>query len=247
MFNTIKGKEETIVKLIAIVLVVVMLISYAKAFYGSVKANIDLKKLRAQESTFMDDLNTLQQEKQNYSQLLVQVATQFYVDARLYNLYKSFENEVGGSFESLTLEPAYTVDNGVKWFTMEIQVSNMKPIEFFKIIQKQIPPLYVVSFTVTLQGISATVKGMISSPYDQFKITKDLYEAGKYTVCKFVAMTPDKDLADKLKAQGLYVTIKEGNYYAGYVIANHLDALTAESLANQYSSQGVIMFIAKED
>jgi type II secretory pathway pseudopilin PulG len=247
MFSSIKGKEETIVQLVAIVLVVVMLMSYVKAFYGSVKANIDLKKLRAQESTFINDLDTLQQEKQNYSQLLVQVATQFYVDARLYNLYKSFENEVGGSFESLTLDPTYTVDNGVKWFTMEIQVSNINPIQFFTIIKKQIPPLYVVSFTATHQGISATVKGMISSPYDQFKITKDLYEAGKYTVCRFVAMTPDKTLADKLKAQGLYVTIKEQNYYAGYVVANHLDALTAESLANQYSSQGIIMFIAKED
>jgi len=235
-----------IVKITAVLIALALFSTYGISLYKSIDANRNLKKLREKESTCLEDLQVLRQEKENYSQLLVQVSTSLYTDQRLFNLYKNFEKEVSGSFQSLVLSPGYVEENGMKWFRMDIQVSNMSPVQFFSIIQKEIPPLYVISFTASRQEIKATVKGMISSPYEEFEITKELFQAGKYTACEFIATTTDQVFADTLSKQGLYVTKREGSYYAGHVIANNLDALTAEVIANEYSQKKIIMFIAKE-
>ena len=234
-------------KITGVLLALLLVGMYGYKLYGTIQKNKALLKERTKEASFLKPLSEIQQEKRKYRTLSVQVATSLYTNQRLFNLYKGFEKEFGSHFYSVSINPAYTVDkNQMKWFYLTVQVNNMKPEDFFAVVQKEIPPLYVDSFQITKSRITAVLKGMINTNDKGFVITPNLYNANKYLACELSAVTNDPAMEKYFIKKGYYVAKKGSQYYAGKVIVQNLDSLTAQAVANSYSSKGIIVMIIKE-
>ena len=241
------NRWEQIGKILGIIVALILVGTYSFTLYNTIQKNKSLLKERTQEASFLEPLQELQKEKRQYQTLSVKVATNLYTNQRLFNLYKGFENEFGSHFYSVKLNPSYTTDkNGMKWFSLTIQVNNMKPQDFFAVVQKEIPPLYVDSFQVSENRITAVLKGMINTQDDKFVITHELYNTSKYIICRLYAVTNNPIMEKYLIKAGYYVAKKGNQYYAGKVMVRNLDALTAEAVANSYSEKGIIVMVVKE-
>ena len=241
------NRREQIGKILGVIVALILVGTYSFTLYNTIQKNKSLLKERTQEASFLEPLQELQKEKRQYQTLSVKVATNLYTNQRLFNLYKGFENEFGPHFYSVKLNPSYTTDkNGMKWFSLTIQVNNMKPQDFFAVVQKEIPPLYVDSFQVSENRITAVLKGMINTQDDKFVITPKLYNTSKYIICRLYAVTNNPVMEKYLIKAGYYVAKKDNQYYAGKVMLRNLDALTAEAVANSYSEKGIIVMVVKE-
>ncbi len=241
------SKWEQIGKILGVVVALILIGTYSFTLYKTIQENKSLLGERMQEASFLNPLQELQNEKRQYQTLSIKVATNLYTNPRLFNLYKGFENEFGRHFYSVSINPNYTLDkNRMKWFYLTIQVNNMKPQDFFGIVQKEIPPLYVDSFQISSGRIIAVLKGMINTQKDNFVITPQLYNTSKYLVCKLYAVTNNPAMEQYFVESGYYVVKKSNQYYAGKVVTRNLDALTAEAVANSYSGKGTIVMVVKE-
>lgn len=243
-----KDKIESYAKVAGIIAAIFLIAFSCMNTYTEVKRSFDLEKLRASEASFLQPLNDLAKEKESYQQTMIQVAKDLYTDQRLYALYKTFENKFGGSFSSLSIEPGYTKENNLKWFNMNIAVKGLNPLTFFTTIRDNIPPLYIVSFSINSGVILASVKGLIGTTSNGFFLTPQLLQTEMYSIYRLVAVAKDESYAKDLiaKQPGLLIIKNEDKFYIGERVATQIDGLTAESIAIQYEETKGIMFIVKE-
>jgi hypothetical protein len=230
-------------RIAAFILVLIISALVAQQTVSVIRQNRDLLKLRETESSFQEDLQKLKDTQVAEADVLKKSALKFYTPQRLYTLYTSLDRELPGTFVSMALSPDYTVDGGITWFTVTITEKNVCPVCLLDILQKEVPPLQIVSFSESPLQMTVTCRGMIITNDKSFIITPELLNIPRYTVATLIGTTTSSQVLN-LYPSPQYVRAQYNSlWYFGTVKKAHLDLTTAEAMAE---SSPEPVFIVKE-
>jgi len=174
------------VKNTLIVIAILLLCLDGIGVYRAFTEYRNLNQQLQQEADYVRDINLISQKNQEYYQSLSSISDNFYTDERLYNLWRTMEDKFGANLDSLTIEPNYTEENGLRWFTFNISVRT-NPKAFLQTIKSVSPPLFVqsISYNRSANVLTAPVRGAIVSDYSGFVITASTIAESNYVVCQY--------------------------------------------------------------
>lgn len=231
-----------------VILAVSLLAVHGYALYKNISLLSDLNNQVRSQSTYVSEVNNLQQQIRNYYSAVESASADFYTDARIFSLWRHIGDYFGTHFVNLAISKNYITDNNLKWFVVTITAS-YPPVKFIQTVKKIKPKLYIMSLTYDKNNgfTTGTLKGAVLSDKNGFVITPSLYKTTTYKVCKFVMATKDPSLIPPGYISTTRMIDGDKYYIAGTVLVSNLDMLSAEATASHYAQSGIITFIVGGD
>ncbi|MEM3408375.1 MAG: hypothetical protein QXP36_00200 [Conexivisphaerales archaeon] len=185
--------------------------------------------------SIQDQIINLQKE---YAHIVIDLSDRYYTEPKLFSLWQNISSYVNAT--SFNIRDTYKTEDGVTYFYGSITAQG-DPITVLKKIQDIKPTLIPTGVSYNQQYVQIDFKAPILTNKDKFIITPDLYSQSSYVVVRLVCYAKDPSLIP----QGLFISKQGDMYYAGVVLTQDLDIISVQKAAYQYSSQGMIVFIAE--
>lgn len=232
-------------KRIVIILAILLLCLDGIGVYREFQNYQALNQRLEQEADYVRDVRLISEKSQEYNKSLSAISDQFYTDERLFILWRTLEDKFGASFINFSLNPTYVEADGLRWFTGNITVKT-DPVTFMNIINTVRPKIFVMNINYNRldNTLTAPIRGVIVSDNNGFVLTPSVIQESSYVVCRYIMSTKHKELLPN--SPEYLVSVKGDVYYVGIPLERGLDALAAENVANKYSQQGMVTFIAKD-